>query len=160
LTHKPSDEFQFTVYIEKKSYAIIHLEYLETTTIYLGKKRGLESQLVSSHRVNDFKRFNDKFYLNYMSLDMKVNWYDVETKALKFDTELNQSLVINDVTPNTAERIHARQKMKTYGLHFQDPPYNKEFWDNYNILKYSPLDKKIIEDLERLGPLEKQFDNK
>jgi len=47
--------------------------------------------------------------------------------------------------------------MKPYGLQYQDPPYNKEFWDNYNMIKESPLDRKIIEDLEKQGPLDKQF---
>lgn len=157
LKHVENTDFEFTVFIEKNSYGIIHLEYIEKTETYAGKKRGLESRLVSSRRVNDFKKFDGKFYLNYMSLDLVVNWYEIDSKNPKFSTELNQSLLINQVFPHTNERIRSNQKMKTYGLQFQDPPYNKEFWDNYNTIKYSPLDKKIIEDLEKQGPLEKQF---
>jgi hypothetical protein len=151
--------FQFTVYIEKSSYAIIHLEWVDTEPVDLQRKRGLRSKLVSSRKVNDFRRVGDKFYLNYISLDSKVNWYDIKTREFRFETEVNQSLMINQVFPGTTERISAREKMKTYGLQYQDPPYNKEFWDNYNIIKESPLDRKIIEDLERRGPLEKQFIN-
>jgi hypothetical protein len=158
LTHADA-QTELTVYIEKSSYAIIHLELVEKTNEALKRKRGLQSRLVSNKRVNDFKRFEGKFYLNYISLDSKVNWYDAKTRELRFETEVIQSLLINEVFPNTSRRILAREKMKTYGLQYQDPPYNKTFWDNYNIIKESPLDRKIIEDLEKRGPLEKQFKN-
>jgi hypothetical protein len=45
-------------------------------------------------------------------------------------------------------------------LQYQDLPYNKAFWDNYNVIKDTPLDKKILEDLEKGGPLQKQFEGK
>jgi len=66
---------------------------------------------------------------------------------------------VNNVRPNTDERIGATEKMKNYGLQYQDLPYNKNFWDNYNVIKDTPLDKKILVDLEKIAPLEKQFEN-
>ena len=47
--------------------------------------------------------------------------------------------------------------MKRYGLQFQDRPYNKEFWDNYNFIKESPLDQQVMQDLESEKDLEEQF---
>jgi hypothetical protein len=44
-------------------------------------------------------------------------------------------------------------------LQYQDLPYNKTFWDNYNVIKTTPLDRHIIEDLEKELPLEKQFED-
>jgi len=152
-------EYNLTVHVEKTSYAIIHIEYEEKLNDQLDKKRGMVSRRVSSKRINNFKRFEDKYYINYISVDSKVNWYDLKTNELKFETELVQSLLINEVLPNAVNRIKSNQKMKAYGLHFQDPPYNKEFWDNYNVIKESPLDRKIIDDLEKFGPLDKQFIN-
>jgi hypothetical protein len=49
--------------------------------------------------------------------------------------------------------------MTNYGLQYQDLPYNKKFWDNYNVIKDTPLNKKILVDLEKIAPLEKQFEN-
>lgn len=43
-------------------------------------------------------------------------------------------------------------------LQYQDLPYNKAFWDHYNVIKTAPLDKKVIEDIEKELPLEKQFE--
>jgi hypothetical protein len=47
--------------------------------------------------------------------------------------------------------------MRNYGLQYQDQPYNKEFWDSYNVIKETPIDKKILKDLEKVAPLEAQF---
>ena len=48
--------------------------------------------------------------------------------------------------------------MRNYGLQFQDRPYNKKFWDNYNFIKETPLDHEILHDLEKLAPLREQFE--
>jgi len=151
------DEFQLTVYVEKGNYAILRTEYENNQEEDLTKKRGLESKFVNLKRVMEFKPYQGKYYLNYITVDSKVNWYDLKTKELKFETDLNQSLLINEVFPDTERRIATTEKMRNYGLQYQDLPYNKEFWDNYNVIKESPLDRKIIEDLEKHGPLEKQF---
>jgi len=94
-----------------------------------------------------------------MTVTSKINWYDSKTNALNFETELYQQLLINKVVPQTRERIASTEKMKNYGLQYQDRPYDKEFWDNYNVIKETPLDRKILVDLEKLLPLDKQFQN-
>ncbi len=155
VSHK--DEYLLNVYVEKGTYAILRTEFESNQEEALTKKRGLESKFVNLRRVIEFKPYEGKYYLNYITVDSKVNWYDIKTKELKFETDLNQSLLINEVFPNTSSRIASTEKMRNYGLQYQDQPYNKEFWDNYNVIKESPLDRKIVEDLEKLGPLEKQF---
>jgi hypothetical protein len=97
-------------------------------------------------------------YPSFISVSSKINWYDAETNAMKFETELFQQLLINKVTPNSTERIRSTEKMRNYGLQFQDQPYNKQFWDNYNLIKETPLDKQILEDLEQHSPLDEQFE--
>lgn len=155
VSHK--EEYLLTVYVEKGTYAILRTEFESNQEEALTKKRGLESKFVKLRRVIEFKPFEGKYYLNYITVDSRVNWYDIKTKELKFETDLNQSLLINEVFPNTGSRIASTEKMRNYGLQYQDLPYNKEFWDNYNVIKESPLDRKIVEDLEKHGPLEKQF---
>ena len=152
-----NQDYLLRVFVEKKNYAIIHVEFESELEEALTKKRGMESRFVGLRRVIDFKPFLGKYYLNYLTVDSKVNWYDIRTKELKFETELTQSLLVNDIVPNTIRRVATTEKMRNYGLQYQDRPYNKEFWDNYNVIKESPLDRKILQDLERHGPLEKQF---
>jgi hypothetical protein len=151
--------YSLRVYVEKGTYAILRTEYENDQDEALTKKRGLESKFVNLKRVIDFKPFDGKYYLNYISVESKVNWYDYKTKELKFETELSQSLLINEVFSTAESRVTTTEKMKNYGLQYQDLPYNKEFWDNYNVIKESPVDRKVIEDLEKHGALDKQFKN-
>lgn len=150
-------DYLLRMFIDKENYGIVHLEYENNQVDDLGKKRGLVSKFVKVKRVIDFKRYEGKLYLNYLTVDSKINWYDNETNELKFETELFRQLLINEVKPNTAERISMRQKMKNYGLQYQDDAYDKAFWDNYNVIKESKLDLKIIQDLEKEESLESQF---
>ena len=146
------------IFIEKDQYSIIHLEVEEFGDGYLSKKRNLVSKYVALKKSLDFKKYNGKMYPSFFTVTSKVNWYDVKTNELKFETELFQQLLINKVHTNTNVRITSTEKMRNYSLQYQDQAYNKSFWDNYNVIKETPLDNKIVEDLEKLAPLKKQFE--
>lgn len=150
-------DFRLRVYVDKETYGIVRVEYENDHQEKLEKMRDLESRFVRVKRVIDFKSFQGKLYLNYLTVTSQINWYDRKSGQLKFETELFRQLLINHIYPHPTERIGLWQKMRGYGLQYQDQAYNKPFWDNYNVIKESPLDRKIIEDLERIEPLEKQF---
>jgi hypothetical protein len=160
LTH--TKYFLLNLFIDKEDFSIIHIEYDDMASPGSKKIKEKKGDMVSRYqgikKVIDFKKVDGKMYLNYMTVTSKVNWYDLATNELKFETELHQQLLINEVSPNTRERI--KEPMRNYGLQYQDKPYNKSFWDNYNLIKETPLDKKILEDLEKVAPLDKQFEGK
>jgi CarboxypepD_reg-like domain len=151
-------DFSFKIFIDKQNYAITHLEY-EVSGENFERKKNLVSKHVTYHKTLDFKQFEEKMFLNYITVVTKEKWYDDVTSQFKFETELEQHLLINQVTPQTEERVPSTDKMRNYGLQFQDYPYNKKFWDDYNVIKDTPIDKKILADLEQIAPLEKQFEN-
>ncbi len=151
--------YKLTVYIDVETYAIVHVEYDREQSERWGKRRGLVGKFVGLNKTIDFKEYAGKMYLNYITVDSKINWYDEKTNEIRFETGLHQQLLINQVYPRTEQRIGTTEKMKGYGLQYQDLPYNKNFWENYNVIKTTPLDRKIIEDLEKELPLEKQFEN-
>jgi hypothetical protein len=150
--------YKLRLYIDKEDFSIIHLEY-ETalTSDEIQKKKNLVSKFIGSSKSIDFKRYNGRMYPSFFQMVSKINWYDISTGELKFETELHQQLLINNVDPFPSERISSTEKMRNYGLQYQDQPYNKKFWDEYNVIKETPLDKKVLSDLEKVGPLEKQF---
>lgn len=90
-------------------------------------------------------------------MNTRINWYDARSNELKFETELFQHLLINKINTAPEERIATTESMKKYGLQYQNYTYNKKFWDNYNVIKRTPLDSQIVADLEKVAPLEKQF---
>jgi hypothetical protein len=150
-------DYLLRVFIDKETYGILHLEYTNDHQQELEKKRGLESRFVKIKRTIDFKPFEGKLFLNYLTVTSQVNWYDSRSGKLKFEAELQRQLLVNHIYPKPQSRISLTQKMRNYGLQYQDQQYNQKFWDNYNVIKESPLDKKIIADLEKEIPLEKQF---
>lgn len=152
-------DYVLKVYIDMIDFSIIHLEFEDKSEhAYLGKKKNLISKYVGLKKTLDFRRYNGKMYPNYITVTSKVNWYDAKTDEIRFETELFQQLLINRIRPNSSERIGSTEKMRNYSLQYQDQPYNKKFWENYNVIKETPLDTKILADLEKLAPLEKQFE--
>lgn len=151
--------YNLKVYIDTETYSIIHVEYEREQAERWGKRRGLVGKFTQIKKTIDFKDYGGKMYLNYITVDSRINWYDQKTNELRFETELHQQLLINQVYPNTVERIGTTEKMRGYGLQFQDLPYNKAFWEHYNVIKTSPLDRTVIQDLEKELPLEKQFED-
>jgi len=154
-------DYFLKIFIDKDNYSIVHLEWEATTSNeILERKKSLVSRFAGLRKTIDFKLVDNKMHLNFITITSKVNWYDIKTNELKFETELFQQLLINKVITNPSNRIGSVERMRNYGLQYQDLPYNKEFWDNYNVIKETPLDKKILEDLEKAGPLDKQFEGK
>jgi hypothetical protein len=149
--------FYLKMYVDKADYSISHLVF-EISGENDERKKNLVSKFVSYKKTIDFKRFDGKMYLNYISVVSHEKWYD-QANELQFETELAQNLLVNEVQPKTEERITSTEKMRNYGLQYQDYPYNKPFWDNYNVIKETPVDRKVVEDLEKVAPLDKQFEN-
>lgn len=154
-----SGEYYLKIFVEKSDYSIIHLEFERDGSDKIpGRKKNMSSRFTGIKKTIDFKRIEGKMYLNYISITSKVDWYDTKTNEVKFNTELFQQLLINHVIPNTDEEISSVEKMSTYGLQYQHGSYNKKFWSKYNVIKDTPLDQKIVQDLEKDGPLDKQFE--
>ena len=147
------------LYVDAESYAIVRMEYKRTYNQEILRKKGdLVSKYISEVKTIDFNEYLGKMYLNLITLESQVNWYDEETNELKFETELQQELLINNIEVNPDDRIGRTEKMRRYGLQYQDQRYNREFWNNYNVIKDTPLDNEIVADLEELGTLEEQFE--
>lgn len=152
-------DYFMRLYIDRENFAIVHLDFEQGfEDDYLGRRSDLYSKFAGIKKTIEYREYQGKMYPSFISVASKINWYDDETHELKFETELFQQLLVNKVTPNSKERIRSTEKMRNYGLQFQDRPYNKAFWDNYNVIKESPLDQEILRDLEKQGPLKAQFE--
>ena len=147
------------LYVDTDSYAIIRIEQEELfPSTAVKKRRKMVSRNISEKKIIDFKEYQGKMYLNYMTMESKINWYNEKTQNVRFETEILQELLINQIHARTDQRIANTEKMRRYGLQYQDTKYNREFWANYNVIKDTPLNDEIVADLEeRKGDLEDQF---
>lgn len=152
-------DYFMKLFIDKEDFSIIRFEFEQGfEDDYLGKRKDLFSKFAGIRKIIEFRKFQGKMYPSFISIASKINWYDLGTNKLKFETELFQQLLINKITPDAKERIRSTEKMRNYGLQFQDRPYNKHFWDNYNVIKETPIDQQILKDLEKHAPLSVQFE--
>jgi len=151
-------EYTLRLFIDKKNYSIFRLEYKTgASNDVIDKRKGMVSRFMGMDKIIEFTQFQDRMYLKFMKMTSKINWYDAQTDELRFESELFQHLLINKINTAPQERIASTESMKKYGLQYQNYQYDKKFWDNYNVIKRTPLDKQIVSDLEKAGPLEKQF---
>ncbi|MDH5476245.1 MAG: carboxypeptidase-like regulatory domain-containing protein [Cyclobacteriaceae bacterium] len=160
LSRKKGVKIKF--FVDVKNYAIVRLEYEsdndENILNVNDRYKDYFNRFVRIVKTIEYKYYEGKYYLNYMTMYKRNQWYHRENKTLDYDVELYQELLINDIHPSTSKRIKTKNRMKKYGLQYQDQPYEPEFWKNYNVIKRTQLDDKIIEDLERDGNLEQQFE--
>lgn len=152
-------EYTLRFFIDKVDYSFVRFEFKKFDAVgdVIGKRKGMEGRFVGTDKVVEFKRFQEKMYVSFIKMTSKINWYDPKTNELKFETELFQHLLINKIDTAPEFRIGSTESMKKYGLQYQNYSYNKSFWESYNVIKRTPLDSQIIADLEKAGPLEKQF---
>ena len=152
---KDSERLKF--YIDAENYAFLRIEYsLGKSSRVIDRKGRLTSRLNSLKKILEFKEVAGKMHLSHMDVVTVIDWYE-RKDVVKFQTELHQQLMVNKVYPTTSQRIETTQAMKHFGLQHQQVRYNKRFWDNYNVIKETPLDIAIVKDLEREISLEKQF---
>jgi len=153
--------YDFKVFIDPTTYGILRLEFgwgngTEPILTYK-KRRKLMNNVMRLDKLIEFELHNGKLYLKYIKTAYKNVWLNTADGKQEQTTELFQELLINNINDVDPSWIGSSQKMKHYGLQYQHDDYNKRFWDNYNVIKETPLDKKIVKDLEEHGTLEEQF---
>ncbi|HEX6225673.1 MAG TPA: carboxypeptidase-like regulatory domain-containing protein [Chryseolinea sp.] len=102
----------------------------------------------------EFGQYNEKLYPRRMH-ESELNEFIDNTAQLKVSSVETLELIVTNIIPG--KENPAAKKMK-YGLVLKEGEYHAEFWKTYNVLKLTPLDEKLIRDLEREISLQKQFE--
>lgn len=155
--------YDLKVFIDPVTYGIIRLEFgwgNGNEPIFNYKRnRKLLNNVMRMDKLVEFEPHDGKLYLKYISTRYQNVWMNTATNKQEQTTELFQELLINNINKKDPNWISSSQKMKHYGLQYQHENYNKQFWENYNVIKETPLNRQIIRDLEEHGSLEKQFED-
>ena len=161
LSLKGDYDYSLTVFVDAETYGIQKLIFhhgdMKQSLQEISRSGKRIEKIMRIEKEIEFTKYRGKLFLKYMKVTTFNNWTYRDSDELLAQTQLQQFLVINKVDTQNPEWITTGKKMKKYGLEFQDLPYNKVFWDNYNLLKDTPLDKQIVKDLERYGTLNEQF---
>lgn len=105
----------------------------------------------------EFELFDGKLYPRRMHESEMNELHDAPTGQLKITSIETLEFVATNIIPGKESK--AAKKLK-YGMMIKPGEYHEAFWKNYNTLKLTPLDEKLIRDLEKDISLQKQFEQK
>lgn len=160
VVEQKTSEYTATLFISKKTFAVVRVDWTEPpSNKVIGRNKNLTGYEGGTTKIFDFVRIQEKMFLNYVIINSKIKWVSTATNQPKFETELLQQLLVNEVNINTRERIIPEKRMRSGPLNLQQFKYNKAFWDVYNFIQDSPENKKIMEDLKKDGLAESLFEN-
>ena len=101
----------------------------------------------------EFDSYDNKLYPRRMHESELNEIYDPAGK-LKLSSVETLEYIVTNIIPGRENQ--AAKKLK-YGMMIKPTEYHEEFWKNYNVLKLTPLDEKLIQDLEKEISLQEQF---
>lgn len=126
-----------TLYISSGDYAILKSTYRS------------ESPYAEMEAMAVYKKFESKYYL-YHAME--------EGKSFQRKDSFNHihhlELITTDIQTKNIIPFKGREPGREELLRLK---YDSVFWENYNILKATPLEEKIVADLERQVSLKNQF---
>ncbi len=148
------------LYIDAENYAILKIEgewhqqdsasWVPNDTL-LYRAKSLKKTIL-------FKEVAGVYFPHYMRYTTVFDAHSSVTKEKLFTTESYNELMVNDMHLGKMPKPDKKLFMIPHSsLQFIDKPYNPEFWAHYNTVKETPLDKKILDDLESEMSLETQF---
>jgi hypothetical protein len=142
------------IYVSAKDFAILKI----SESMHNELKGEYESSQMDKDWTVIFKAYDGNYHMSYAmeegySKDIKLDndKKEVSNKDHRFHVEVMTNNVITKNIPTFKGKEPTREELAEVG-------YSKDFWTTYNVLKNSPLDQKILTDLERRGgELENQF---
>lgn len=151
-----------TLYIDMETYGILKINMER-------KSRDPETNYYDVNAVGDslksgrvwfrfsveFEKYRDKLYPRRMHESELNEIYYAQTGKVKIVSIETLELVVSNVI---TDKENKEAKRLRYGMVLKNGEYNKAFWNNYNILKLTPLNEKLIRDLEKEISLEDQFE--
>lgn len=148
------------LYIDTENYAIhsvamerksrdAHLKYYQ-----LFEGDSLDIGRVYFRFTLSFREYQGKLYIHRMHESELNEIHDPETKSVRIASTESLEFITNQVLPG-ATRQDARPLNFRTKLDIGE--YHEDFWASYNMLKLTPLNEKLISDLEREVSLKEQF---
>jgi len=103
----------------------------------------------------EFEVYNDKLYPRRMHESELNEIYSANVGKAKIVSIETLEFIVNNIIPGKESKEAKRLK---YGMTLKGGKYNKDFWNNYNSLKLTTLNEKLIRDLEKEISLTEQFE--
>lgn len=150
------------IFIDTESFAILKVEMdAQWEGIYKNEWKVNDSIMNRTSYIKKtlkFKKSEGKYFPEYMNYAWRIEGFKKGSDKILFTSDFYQELLVNRVVAQNPVKPTRENLMSTEKIvELQTKPYNEAFWQNYNIIRESPLDKRIAKDLEQQEALEDQF---
>lgn len=152
--------WQRKIYVDTVTYAIYRSDavYLPNAQTWkVNDQDSVAAQMTFGKSIQDYKIVQGRLFLGYIMHHVENVYFNTNTKAVIKRFTIQQYLLVNDTQLSNLPVPDPALLMKDHSLQAQVKKYNPVFWKNYNSIKSTPLERKILEDLERDKSLEEQF---
>ena len=155
------------LYIYYDNYAIKKIEYelVAASPEQKSRSKSLFDTQINHKLVITYMEFEDKMYPNYIyyetpklvNVGLKTKEKISKEEEARYNKEQRfyytvQEILFTEVILDK-ERIAEKLNSKWDADIFASKPYNKTFWDNYNVLLESEEEEKLIQDLTKRAKL-------
>ena len=158
------------IYIYWDTFAIKKIEYdlIASSDKQKGRSKSLLGTINNHKLIISYMEYDGKMYPNYYYETPKLvnvgdrstdNLYKTAEEKKKLKEEQFyysvQEILFTEIIQDTTEIEKALQKPWSDDIFIQRP-YNKEFWENYNVLLESEEEEKLVQDLSKKATLFKE----
>ena len=145
-------------YLDSDTYAVLEYSEIRKGNYFERKiSDSISLKYFDMIKTVRFSSIKGMLYPKHLKLSWKVEKYSLGSHKPVVTLETDLELLLNRIDMKIFKLPSSKEKMKIYSLEWQSGKYNAAFWKNYNMIKETPLNKKIAADLEKELPLEKQF---
>ncbi|MEO1049661.1 MAG: carboxypeptidase-like regulatory domain-containing protein [Bacteroidota bacterium] len=152
-----------TYYIESESYAFVKIEEVYDIKAdnakvweFTNKGQKVAAKFTDRKLIMDFRKYQDRYYLSSFTFNA-AHVYVVDGEP---DTHfrIKQDILINDIEIERPSKV-ARNEATRLNRTLQDNKYtfDEAFWESYNMVQETPLEKRLIDDLQKEAALKEQF---
>ena len=101
-----------------------------------------------------FRPYQGKLYV-YRTHESELNeFHDPATKAVKIASVETLEFIATEILPESQQK---GTKQLNYRTRLDIGDYHEDFWESYNVLKLTPVNERLIRDLEHDVSLTEQF---
>jgi len=144
-----------TLYITINDYAILKLDYAITNGLenwhYSSLSDTTYLKYYSWETAFNYKRYNQKLYLNYITHNRKFKVLNKTDQTEFFDVVINNELLVTNIIKKNVLNIMEEQYGDYNYLLMRNEDFDKAYWQAFNLPPITEKLRKMYDEISRLG---------
>ncbi|MCZ6519925.1 MAG: carboxypeptidase-like regulatory domain-containing protein [Bacteroidetes bacterium] len=153
--HSPYGKtYRGQIFVNSDDFAILRVE---SHSKFI-RNNPLDTSYTVIDKTLSYQHFEDKYYIRHIISEGRASFKKYDTLGRLEDDWNHQAhveLITNNIHKDPVIPFEGKEpgRRELMAIH-----YDSSFWDNYTVLKATPLEEKIEKDLASRAPLQQQFE--